>query len=209
MRTLTILLLLCSAAAAQTRQVTFCNEYPRVSATRLAEAYFEGERLQAQWFATAENDRMTVLGESIIAQAKRLKLALVASRATSDQWLAEGGTALVPNDATVIADGAPSDGRPEITGAEVVGVITQVSQFANWLDHGEYVATVEHTDNGAYRHAIMRVAMSTAATLDATDAATVITRCAELSAEIEANTNARLNVLLAVAVTDPTDYEVE
>ena len=183
------------------RQTKFCNEYPRVSSTLLAKAYFDGEQLQAQWNATAEGDRITVLGSAIIKQSQLLKRALVACRATANQWWAEGGT-IVPNDATVIEDGSPADGRPEITGAKIVAVITQSTEFANWLDHGEYVTNVVDTDNGAYRHAILAVAMSEASTLDANDAATIITRCGQLSTELEANTNARLNVLLAVASSD-------
>ena len=46
-----------------------------------------------------------------------------------DQWVALGGAAAIPNDASVIVDGAGVDGRPILTGAKLHNLMTRLSEF--------------------------------------------------------------------------------
>jgi hypothetical protein len=52
---------------------------------------------------------------------------LLAKRLVST-WNARGGATAIPNDATVVADGAPGDGRPPITNAQVNTIITRATE---------------------------------------------------------------------------------
>ena len=49
--------------------------------------------------------------------------------ATIAQWNAAGGSALIPNTADVIADGAATDGRPIITGAKANNIINRLTEL--------------------------------------------------------------------------------
>ena len=46
-------------------------------------------------------------------------------------WNARGGNSVIPNDGTIVADGAPADGRQQITGAMVNNIINRLSEFSS------------------------------------------------------------------------------
>ena len=66
-------------------------------------------------------------------------------------WNARGGSAAIPNDGTVVPDGAPGDGRPGITGANVNNIINRAL---------ETVADYEAASN-AKLNTILQVAVNT------------------------------------------------
>lgn len=45
-----------------------------------------------------------------------------------NEWNAQGLSALIPNDTTVVSDGAAIDGRPQITGAMVTNIVTRCQE---------------------------------------------------------------------------------
>ena len=59
-----------------------------------------------------------------------------ASQPVIDEWNARGGTAFIPGTAETIADGADQDGRPPITGADVVNLITRLQELTTDLEAG-------------------------------------------------------------------------
>jgi len=54
--------------------------------------------------------------------------------AVQNEWAAQGIGALIPNDASAIIDGAQTDGRPLITGADVNTLAARVTEFTNLLE---------------------------------------------------------------------------
>jgi len=50
------------------------------------------------------------------------------------QWNAQGVSAIIPNDTTVIADGAATDGRPPMTNAQVNNIINRCLDVVNWMN---------------------------------------------------------------------------
>ncbi len=57
-----------------------------------------------------------------------------ASQPVIDEWNARGGTAFIPARSDVVADGADQDGRPQITGAQVVNLIVRLQELATDLE---------------------------------------------------------------------------
>lgn len=53
------------------------------------------------------------------------------SKQIVDQWNALNGAVAIPNDASMIIDGAAADGRPVATGAAVHLVINRLTEFVN------------------------------------------------------------------------------
>lgn len=51
------------------------------------------------------------------------------AKALVEAWNAQGMSALFPNDTTAVSDGAATDGRPLITGADVTNVVTRAMEL--------------------------------------------------------------------------------
>ena len=57
------------------------------------------------------------------------------AKALVDAWNAQGLAALVPNDSQeVVTDGSATDGRPQITGADVVTMVTRAMELVSDLE---------------------------------------------------------------------------
>jgi hypothetical protein len=56
------------------------------------------------------------------------------AKAVAAEWEAQGIAAKIPNDASVILDGAATDGRPIITGADVNTMAARVAEFIALLE---------------------------------------------------------------------------
>ena len=70
-----------------------------------------------------------------------------------DEWFALGGSDLVPNTTDTIADGAITDGRTIITGADVNNVINRAIEIVTDLE----------ADGNAKLNTILKVAVNTGA----------------------------------------------
>ena len=173
-----------------TRQIQFCNEHARVFASTAAYGYYFSIELNTRWNATAEGDRLQVLGSILIQQANQLTRGYYAAKRLYSQWQAEGETAFIASDATVIEDGSPQDGRPQADGEAINLVAANRSiDYSTWLDQS----------GGWYLNSVLKPAMSTVDNLTAADAAEVVNRGNELVVEYEADNNAKLNTILALA----------
>lgn len=58
-------------------------------------------------------------------EAYRLYLA---AKNLSNQWNAQSVSSVIPNDSTVISDGAAADGRPTATNAQVTNMVTRAQE---------------------------------------------------------------------------------
>ena len=91
---------------------------------------------------TFSNERVRVAADTAAQGYYRAKSLI-------DQWNAQSLATLVPNDATVVTDGADTDGRPVITGADIHGMVAVLQS---------YVGMIEATSSAALTQ-ILRVAV--------------------------------------------------
>lgn len=69
------------------------------------------------------------INENIRPAADLLVQLEATATAILNAWNARGGVSAIPNDATVVADGAPGDGRNQITGAMVSNIIARLNEY--------------------------------------------------------------------------------
>lgn len=86
--------------------------------------------------------------EKIRVAADRLAQAYNFACQVYAEWLALGGTALIPNTSDQIIDGAATDGRPVITGVMANNIINRLSELKT-----DYEAS-----SNAKRNTILQVA---------------------------------------------------
>lgn len=68
--------------------------------------------------------------------ADLLYSAYLTAKSVVEQWNAQSVSAVIPNDSTVIADGAATDGRAQITDAQATAIITRCQELINWMEQG-------------------------------------------------------------------------
>jgi len=68
--------------------------------------------------------------------ADMLYSAYLTCKSFVDQWNADNVAAVIPNDATIIADGAATDGRAQVTDAQITNMVTRAMEFINWMEQG-------------------------------------------------------------------------
>lgn len=61
--------------------------------------------------------------------------AYLTAKKTVQQWNSQGVATVIPNDATIISDGAAIDGRAQITNADATSIITRCQQLINWFEN--------------------------------------------------------------------------
>jgi len=57
-------------------------------------------------------------------------------KSLADAQAIYGASNPIPNDATVIADGAATDGRPLATDAQATNIYTRCAEFIQWMENG-------------------------------------------------------------------------
>lgn len=68
--------------------------------------------------------------------ADLLYSAYLSAKSYIEQWNAGSVATVIPNDATIIADGAAVDGRPQVTDAQVTNIFTRCQELVNWMEQG-------------------------------------------------------------------------
>lgn len=68
--------------------------------------------------------------------ADLLYTAYLSAKSLVEQWNSEGVATVIPNDATIIGDGAATDGRPQITDAQATTIVTRCQELINWMEQG-------------------------------------------------------------------------
>lgn len=51
-----------------------------------------------------------------------------------DDYSNQGISAVIPNDATLVADGSATDGRPPMTNAQAITIVTRAQEFVTWAE---------------------------------------------------------------------------
>ncbi len=75
-----------------------------------------------------------------------------------DQWNNQAVSTVIPNDSTVIADGAATDGRPQVTDAQVTTIITRCIELVSWMEQDSLNGT--GTNNKAILGTVLAVAVN-------------------------------------------------
>jgi len=181
--------------------IGFSNNRGRTSADLLSQCYYRASALITRWNSLGGGQAaLNVMSADIRNMGDRLMAAYEFCFRTEKIWFLLGASTLIPNTATAISDSSPGDGRPAITGAQENAVINRVVEFQNWL----FSATESFTDaarnNAAAYNTVLQASNNGPATIAVSDAGNLINRCTELTANYQANANANLGTLLAVAV---------
>lgn len=187
--------------------VRFCNEKVRQAADRLATLFYEARHLDE--LRVADNDIATTIAlrGSHIRRVSDYMLEVVQFlRPIENLWFNVGtGSSLnlkITNDAgdTVI------DGHQQaITGADVHNLMSRVVDIDNWMNDAAFGGAGNGSFFDSMLNTIVVVGSSGNIPLQNTQTTTFIAnRCAEIVNEYEANANAKLNHILAVAL-NPRD----
>jgi len=117
--------------------IRFSNEHIRTSADKLSRSFYLCQKLKNDWAAIAGTDaeKYAILGNDIARVADRV------SRFYSDVFISKrlydalSMNTLFPNDpAEIVVDGAPADGRSQITGQDVRRINARMKEWLAWLD---------------------------------------------------------------------------
>lgn len=187
--------------------IKFSNESARTLADGLAACYYQGN-LAKQMYDGAGGGATALAVASVVAQIRRAAtqwrqtFSLCFERET--EWFLKGATALIPNTADVIVDGAPADRRQIATGAKVVAVMARVTEFVNAVRNATFTFATATRTSVVHYNRIIVVSDLGLSTMSVADAQNFVDDTALLKTNYEATTNANLNQLLALAVNPNT-----
>lgn len=68
--------------------------------------------------------------------ADELYSCYLSAKKINDLWLSQSVATVIPNDATLISDGAAVDGRPQMTDAQATAIITRCQEMISWFENG-------------------------------------------------------------------------
>lgn len=75
-------------------------------------------------------------------------------------WNAQNVAAVIPNDATIIADSSATDGRPQITDAQATAIITRAQELISWMENGLVSSPFLGTTTSATLNTVMAVSVN-------------------------------------------------
>lgn len=90
--------------------------------------------------ANSNPQAVAFANQKIRPMADLLYTAYYTAKSVLAQWNAQNVAAVIPNDATIIADGAATDGRAQITDAQATNVITRCQDLINWMEGANTIA---------------------------------------------------------------------
>mgnify|MGYP006908208026 CR=1 FL=1 len=178
--------------------IAYCNESVRPAADLIAQSYYLADQVKTQWDALGgDQAALDVMGSTIREAAERIDQTYLHCVKQYRRWFANGINVLIPNDTAddAIIDGAPNGGRPAINADDVYNLVDQMGEFYGWLNNGTWSFDV--TGDRAEWDTVLQMTKPTLVLAEATN---FTNRCAELRTQMEANTNAKLNEVLSVAV---------
>ncbi len=74
--------------------------------------------------------------QKIRPMADLMYSAYLSAKSVVQEWNSQSVSAVIPNDSTVISDGAASDGRAPITNAQATSIITRAQELISWMENG-------------------------------------------------------------------------
>lgn len=195
--------------------IEFSNRFVRTAANRLGTLFYEARYLDE--LRVSDGDIATTIAQRTnhIRQIADLMIRTVQDlRKLENIWFNVGtGSALnvkITNDAgDDLIDGAPGDGRQAITGADVHSVMSRVIDIRKWMADAAFGGAGNGSSFDAMLNTMVVVGTAGNNPLQNAQATTFIAnRCGEIVNEYEANSNAKLNHILAVAVNPRNPAQV-
>jgi hypothetical protein len=71
--------------------------------------------------------------------------AYLSAKKLVQEWNSQNVSAVIPNDATIIGDGATTDGRPQITDSQATTIVTRCQDLINWMEGSQAIAAGDGT----------------------------------------------------------------
>lgn len=68
--------------------------------------------------------------------ADLLYSAYLSAKKLNTEWNAQSVATVIPNDSTIIADGAATDGRAPITDAQATAIVSRCQEMISWMENG-------------------------------------------------------------------------
>lgn len=145
--------------------VAFSNAWIRSSADRIERSYHFLKRLNSKWNALAgtDDDKFDILKTEVQRQSLYVAQVYAHFFQAIATWEALNLAVAYPNDASVLIDGAPGDGRGVITGADIHNVVDRMEEFRHWLGAGSLDVGVAAVDDSKLRDLIICSANPTTA----------------------------------------------
>jgi hypothetical protein len=191
----------------------FCNETVRSESNRIASLYLDADYLADLKASMSISDFMAQHESRIRRTADAMIDAWNNLYSIENAWfnVGTGGTlsSKIPNTTEVVGDGAPGDGRPEITGQDVVRMITNFQRISDWFHDASFGGGGVGSNFDAMINTMIVVSSRGTTPLVQSQVETFVdNRCGELRTEYEASSNLRLTQVLAVA-PNPDTHRVQ
>lgn len=88
---------------------------------------------------------VTFANTRVRPMADELYRCYLMAKSLLSQWNSQNVAAVIPNDATLIADGAATDGRPPMTDAQATTIVTRCQDIVNWMEGSTAIAAGDGT----------------------------------------------------------------
>lgn len=187
--------------------IRWCNEYGRPAADRIVRCYRLLKELNANWTAMqgTNDERFAVFRKEIQRVATAVSNTYFFVSRGLVMWDGQALGGVIPNDAAeIVQDGAPSDGRQQISGQDVVRVRVRMREFEGWLADptGTFATTDQLRDNAKLRQFLRIAQDGHREPTAAWGAAVAVTLAGELVTEYETTNPAFLVHLRRLAVVE-------
>jgi len=79
---------------------------------------------------------VTFCNTEIRPMADQIFSTYLSAKKIVQNWNSQALSTVIPNDSTIIADGAAQDGRAQITDAQATAIITRCQEMISWMENG-------------------------------------------------------------------------
>lgn len=185
----------------------WCNEYGRPAADRILRNYRQLKELNANWTAMpgTNDERFAVFKKEIQRVSTVVSNTYFFISRGLIMWEGQALGGVIPNDpAEIVEDGAPSDGRQQITGQDVVRVRVRMREFEGWLSDptGTFNPADQLRDNAKLRRFLRIAQDGHREPTAAWGAAVAVTLAQEIVTEYETTNPSYLIHLRRLAVVE-------
>jgi len=121
--------------------IRFSNEHIRTTADRLSKSFYILQKLRNDWNALGgtDQDKFDILRNDILSAGARITRFYSEIFFSKRLYDALSMNTLFPNDVNeVLVDGAPTDGRGQITGQDIRRINLRTKEWLAWFDKAAF-----------------------------------------------------------------------
>lgn len=184
--------------------IRFSNEHIRPTAERMARSFYKCQKVRNDWQALAgtDDEKWSILEPAIGELGERMQHWYGEVFASKRLYDALTMNTLFPNDAAeILDDGAPGDGRGQITGQDIRRINARSQEWLAWLEKAAFDPVSVNPVNYSNLEHFMRVTTNTTLVTSTWGRIAALTRPSELVTEYTVTNPAFLNHVLKVAVS--------